>query len=175
MADVYGLLAEFPQPEDLIAAVGSVRDAGYRRIEAYTPYPVDGLAEALDIRERRIPAVGFLGGVFGAVLALSFQSYIAIDYPLNVGGRPVFSWPAFSVIAFELTILFTALFAIGYMFWRDRLPRLNHPLFGAPRFHLASADRFFLCIESADPHFDVEATQTFLRSLRPVSVARVPL
>jgi hypothetical protein len=174
MTDAYGLLAEFPDPAALIAAVERVRAAGYRRMEAYTPFPVDGLAGAVGLSETRIRRWGLAGGVFGAAAGFLMQVYAATDYPLNVGGRPVVPVTAFMVVTFELAILFAVTAAIAAMFVLNRLPRLNHPLFNARRFHLASRDRFFLCVERDDPRYDAGGTRALLESLNPVSVTEVP-
>lgn len=173
MSDAYGLLAEFRDPEALIAAVGQVRAAGYRRLEAFSPFPVGGLAEAVGVHETRVRWWGLAGGVFGAALAFLMQVYVATDYPLNAGGRPIIATTAFMVVTFELTILFAATGAIGAMFILNHLPRLSHPLFNAPRFLLASRDRFFLCIERTDDRYDAAGTRSLLESLNPVSVTEV--
>lgn len=169
MAERVLLLAEFASADALLEAIGKARGAGFRRIEAFTPFPVEGLAEALGIRERAIGPLTFAGGVFGALLGYLMQIYVNLDYPLNVGGRDLIAVPAFLVVTFELTILFAVLAAIVGMLVLDRLPRLNHPLFEVPRFRLASLDRFFLCLESEDR----AAAERLLRSLAPVGVSEV--
>lgn len=170
----YGLLAEFATPEAVLEAARRARAAGYRRMDAYTPFPVKGLAEAIGFREARVPRLTLIGGVFGAALAFFMQVYVSLDYPLNVGGRPLVPVPAFLVVTFELTILFAVLFSVGSMLFFNGLPRLHHPLFEAAPFQLESMDRFFLCIESADARFDRQQTAAFLRSLGPLSISEVP-
>ena len=169
MADRALLLAEFASADALLKAIHRARSEGFRRMEAFTPFPVEGIAEALGIRERAIGPITFAGGVFGALLGYLMQVYVNLDYPLNVGGRDVIAVPAFLVVTFELTILFAVLAAILGMLVLDRLPRLSHPLFEAPRFRLASLDRFFLCIDSEDR----AAAERFLRGLAPVGVSEV--
>jgi hypothetical protein len=170
----YGLLAEFDSPEALLGAARAARDAGYRRLDAFTPFPVEGLARILRIPRPNISAIGLIGGSTGAAVALIMQFYISYDYPLNVGGRPVYPLTAFAVVTFELTVLFSALSMIIAMLWQNGLPRLNYPVFGARRFHRASKDRFFLCIEGADAKFDHQATSGFLKEAGALSVELVP-
>src|SRR3989441_8489764 len=172
---LYGLVAAFTTPEALLEATRQARRAGYRRLEAYTPFPVEGLAEALDFHQTHIPLVVLLGGIVGGVGGYVLQYWInVIDYPLNVGGRPLHSWPAFIPVTFELTVLCAALFAVLGMLALNGLPMPYHPLFHVPRFALATRDRFFLCIEAVDPKFDRETTEQFLASLQPREVTEVP-
>lgn len=168
-----GLLAEFGSPDALLDALDDARRAGYSRLDAFTPFPIEGLAERIGFRERRVPWLALLGGGFGAALGFGMQVYVNLDYPLNVGGRAVISTPAFLVVSFELMILFAVLFAIVGMLALDRLPRLHHPLFDAERFHLASVDRFFLYVGSDDPRFDRAEAAAFLRGLGAASVTEV--
>jgi len=165
---IYGLMAEFENPNDLVAAARQAREAGYVKLDAYTPYPVEALAEALDIHDRRLPAVvlggGILGGLFGYALCY-WTSVMA--YPLNIGGKPFHSAPAFIVPTFETTILFAAFAAVLGMLGLNGLPMPYHPVFNTPRFALASRDRFFLCIEARDPKFDRDETWAFLTRLAP--------
>jgi hypothetical protein len=170
----YGLLAEFDSPEALLEAARAARDAGYRRLDAFTPFPVDGLARILQIPRPRISLVGLIGGLVGAAIALIMQCYVSYDFPIDVGGRPVYAISAFAVVTFELTVLFSALSMIFVMLWQNGLPRLNYPVFGASRFHLASKDRFFLCIEGDDARFDPQSTSTFLKKAGALSVELVP-
>jgi hypothetical protein len=175
MADQpYGLLAEFDSPEALLNAARAARGAGYRRLDAFTPFPVEGLARILRIPQPNISVVGLIGGFTGAAVALIMQYCVSYDYPLNVGGRPVYPLTAFAVVTFELTVLFSALSMIFAMLWQNGLPRLNYPVFGAKRFHLASRDRFFLCIEANDAKFDHHATSGFLKTAGALSIELVP-
>jgi hypothetical protein len=175
MADrPFGLLAEFDSPEALLKAARKTREAGYRALDAFTPFPVEGLARTLRLPRPKISWVGLFGGFAGSAFALLMQSYVSYDFPLNVGGRPVYALSAFAVVTFELTILFSALSMIVAMLWQNGLPRLNFPLFAARRFHLASKDRFFLCVESRDAAFDEQGTASFLKGLGAISVELVP-
>lgn len=171
MADgLYGLLAEFKSPEALLAAARRARAAGYKHLEAFTPFPVETLPRVLRLPRPRISLVGLIGGFAGAGIALLMQYYVNYDYPLDVGGRPLYALSAFAVVTFELTILFSALSMIVVMLWQNGLPRLSHPVFDAPRFRLASKDRFFLCIRGDDAAFDEGAADAFLRSVEAISV-----
>ena len=173
-ASVYGLLAEFDSPDDLVAAGERAYADGYRRLDAYTPFPVHGLAEAIGFRTNRLPLLVLIGGIVGAGVGFFSQYYAAvIDYPLNVGGRPLNSWPAFIPITFEVTILVAATTAVLGMLALNGLPQPYHPVFNAPRFALATRDRFFLCIEATDPRFDSEATRRFLEGLGAKEVTDV--
>jgi len=175
MADrTYGLLAEFDGPETLKTAVRKARDAGYTRLDAFTPFPVEGLDRLLRLPRPNISWVGLIGGLSGGSFALLMQCYVSYDFPLNVGGRPLYAISAFAVVMFELTILFSALSMIVVMLWQNGLPRLNYPLFGADRFHLASKDRFFLCIGADDGEFDEDRTSILLREVGASSVEIVP-
>jgi hypothetical protein len=171
---LYALLAEFSQPEALVAAARRAR-ADYREVDAYTPYSVEGLSEALGFTRDRIPLITLLGGLVGGAGAYFMQWYTAvIDYPINSGGRPLHSWPAFIPPTFELTILGAALAAFFGLWFANGLPRLNHPVFNAPDFDLASRNRFFLAIRASDPRFDVTGTRDFLLGLAPLCVIEVP-
>jgi hypothetical protein len=169
----HGLLAEFDSPEALTAAAKKARAAGYRRLDAFTPFPVDGLAQILRLPRPSISRVGLIGGFAGGGFALLMQCYVNYDFPLNVGGRPLYAISAFAVVMFELTILFSALSMITAMLWQNGLPRLNYPLFAAARFHRASKDRFFLCVSADDGKFDQDRTSGFLRNLGASSVELV--
>ncbi len=171
---LYGLMAEFEQPEQVLAAVERAYQEGYRRMDAYSPFPVDGLAEALGRRGTAVPLIVLIGGIIGGLGGYFMEWYATvISYKINVGGRPFHSWPAYIPIAFELTILSAALCALVGMLALNRLPQPYHPVFNAPDFDRASQDRFFLCIEAADPKFDLTATRAFIQSLKPVKVTEV--
>jgi hypothetical protein len=173
-AQLYGVLAEFDTPERLCTAARAARDAGYDRLDAYTPFPVEGLAEALGVPPTRLPWLVFAGGVAGAFLAYAMQWYAAaVAYPLNVGGRPYNSWPAFIPITFELAVLGAALTGLFSMLFANGLPRLDHPLFEVERFALASRERFFLCVEARDPRFDRERVRALLGPLEPEAIVDV--
>lgn len=174
-ANLYGLVAEFEHPEDLLAATQRAYDAGYRRMGAYTPIPIDGLIEALGTPPTRLPYLTLTGAVLGGATGYAMQYYASvISYPLNIGGRPFHSWPSFMPIVFELSILGAALFSVLGMLALNGLPTPYHPLFNVPEFKLASRNRFFLCIQAHDPAFEFDRTQTFLTSLKPRSVLEVP-
>jgi Protein of unknown function (DUF3341) len=171
---LYGLMAEFDSPSDLLDAAQRAYDEGYRRMDAYTPFPVHGLAEALGFHRTRLPLLVLFGGIAGCIGGYCLQYWIAaIDYPLNVGGRPLNSWPAFIPVTFELTILVAALAAVLGMLALNRLPMPYHPVFNVPEFELASRNRFFLCIEASDPRFDSGETKHFLESLKARAVFQV--
>ena len=172
--DSYGLLAEFHDPSSLVSAAARATEAGYRRVDAFTPFPVHGLDEALKFRDRRLPLLVLGGGVVGALAGFGLQVWInLVAYPLNIGGKPNFSWPMFIPVTFETTVLFAALAAVFGMILLNGLPQPYHPVFNAPRFALASRDRFFLVIEAADPKFDRVATRNFLNTLHPHEVVDV--
>ena len=172
--DLYGIMAEFEDPEELIAATRRAYEEGYRKMDAYTPFPVHGLSEALGHRGIRLPRIVLAGGVVGGLLGYGLQYYAsAISYPVNIGGRPLNSWPAFIPVTFEMTILVAALTAVLGMLALNGLPQPYHPVFNVPRFELASRNHFFLCIEATDPMFDPDATRRFLEGLGPTSVSEV--
>jgi hypothetical protein len=172
---LYGLLAEFRTAEELVAATNRARVEGYRRIEAYSPFPLEGLVEATGGFKDRVPLITLIGGVLGGAGGFFLQWYAAvIDYPINVGGRPLNSWPSFIPATFELTVLGAALFAVFGMLAMNRLPKLYHPLFNVPEFELASRSRFFLCLRCEDPKFEVEGTREFMQSLNPIALSEVP-
>jgi len=171
--NIYGLVVEFDTPEELLHAAERTRARGYRKIDAFTPFPIEGLPQALGKRTY-VPLLVLIAGVIGGVGAYFMQWYAnAISYPLNVGGRPIHSWPAFIPITFELTVLAAAITGFLAVFILSGLPRLHHPLFDLPRFERASQDRFFLCVEARDPIFDLSRTREFLLALNPRSVAEV--
>ena len=171
---IYGLLAEFETATDLLNAAAAAHQAGYRRVDAYSPFPVEGLAEALGFRRTGLPHLVFVAGLIGCVGGFFMQYYaMAISYPLNIAGRPLNSWPAFLPVTFELTVLIAGLAAILGMLALNGLPRPHHPVFNVPRFALSSRDRFFLLIKARDPRFDRRATRDFLQTLRPYEVSEV--
>jgi hypothetical protein len=172
--DTYGLMAEFENPSDAVAAARHVYEAGYRKIDAFSPYPVEELSEAIGVHSTKMSLLVLIGGLIGGTLGYLLQYYLlVIDYPLNVGGKPPHSWPAFIPITFECTVLGAALFAVFGMMALNGLPEPYHPVFNAPNFALASRDRFFVLVESTDPKFDREHTAEFLRSLGPREVTDV--
>jgi len=171
---VHGIVAEFDDPDALVAAVKRTREAGYRKFDAYSPFPIHGLAEAMDFNDIRIPWMAFFGGLTGCLLGLGFQTFVAVvDYPWNVGGKPLFSWPQFIPITFEATVLCTGLCTFVTKFALNGMPRPYHPMFNARNFERATQDRFFLCIESRDVQFDTVATSAFLTGLGSLDVSEV--
>lgn len=173
-APLYGLLAEFSSPQELLNAARRTADEGYREIDAYTPFPIEEIIEIIDHRRPLLPVIVFVGGAAGCASGYILQYWTsAVDYPLNIGGRPLNSWPMFIPITFEMTILFAVLAAVLGMFALNRLPMPYHPLFNSPRFALASLERYFLAIQSTDPLFDREATRAFLLTLNPTTVSDV--
>jgi hypothetical protein len=171
---LYGLMAEFDSPTDVVEAARATYDAGYRRINAYSPYPIEELSEAIGFHSTRLPLIVLIGGIIGGLIGYGLQYYVAvIDYPINVGGRPFHSWPSFIPITFEMTILFAALSAVFGMLALNKLPQPYHPVFNAERFALASRDRFFLVIEANDPKFDADKARDFLKTLNPKEVVDV--
>jgi Protein of unknown function (DUF3341) len=171
---VYGLMAEFEDPNSLIAATRRAHAEGYRRMDAYSPYPIEELHEALGSPHTKLPLIVLVGGLTGCIGGYGLQYWSSvIAYPLNIGGKPLHSWPAFIPVTFECTILVAALSCVLGMLALNGLPQPYHPVFNVPRFALASRNRFFLCIESKDAKFDVEATRRFLDTLNPREVTTV--
>lgn len=170
----YALLAEFLSAEDVLRAATASYAGGYRRMEAYSPLPVEGLSEAIGFTKNRIPLVVFIGGLMGAIGGYGLQWYSAVvDYPLIIGGRPFHSWPAFLPITFETTVLAAAIAAVFGMLALNGLPRPHHPIFSIPSFANASRSRFFLSILADDPQFDEGETRKFLEGLAPHDVHKV--
>ncbi len=172
---VYGLLAEFDTADELVHAARQARQDGWRKMDCYTPYPVEEAAEAIGFHRNMVPLVTLLGGITGGALMFWLETWISVQaYPLNIGGRPLFSWPAFIVPAYELTILIAGLSAAFGMLALNGFPTLYHPLFNAPNFRDgATTDKFFLCLEAKDPKFSREETKAYLESFKPVSVVEV--
>jgi len=171
---IYGLMAEFDNPTSLVLAARKTREAGYRRMDAYSPFPIEELSDALGHHHDPLPMLVLIGGVVGGTAGFLLQYYAAvIDYPLNIGGRPLLSWPSFIPVTFEMTILVAAFVAVLGMLGLNGLPMPYHPVFNVERFVNASRSRFFLCIESRDPLFDKQATGEFLESLEPREVSEV--
>ncbi len=170
---LYGLAAEFETHEQLVRAAEESYAHGFRKMDGYAPFPVDGLAEALG-KKNHIPLLVLLGGILGGSSAY-FMEWFAnvVSYPINIGGRPLHSWPAFIPITFELTVLGAALTAFFGSLVLNGLPHPYHPMFNLPEFERASQDRFFLCIEARDPQFDAIKTREFLQTLVPIQVSEV--
>ena len=172
---IYGLMAEFDSAQALVDAGRKTREAGYKKIDAYSPFPIEGLAEEIGMHFDEIPLTVLIGGIIGGSTGYLMQYWMAaVDYPLNIGGKPPHSWPAFIVITFEMTILFAGISAVLGMLAFNGLPMPYHPVFNVPRFALASKDRFFLIIFSTDKNYDPARTRQFLERLNPISVAEVP-
>ncbi len=171
---LYGLIAEFDTSDRLIHAAEQTRADGYRKLDAYTPYPIEEVSEALGHHGSRLPLLVLIGGILGALGGFGLQYWVSvIAYPLNIGGRPLNSWIAFVPVTFESTVLLAALAAVLGMLALNGLPKPYHPVFNAERFALASRDRYFLCIEAEDEKFDREATESFLQGLDPIGVYEV--
>jgi hypothetical protein len=171
---LYGLLAEFHTPLEVIEAAERVHHAGYRRVDAYSPYPIEALSEALGLHRSPLPKLVLAGGVVGLLVGYGLEYWAAvIEYPMNIGGRPFHSWPAFIPPAFETTILFAAGAAVLGMLGLNRLPEPYHPVFNVPGFALATRDKFFICVEATDPKFDAKETRRFLEGLGATLVSEV--
>ena len=172
---IYGIMAEFDSPSDLVAAARRTYEAGYQKIDAYSPFPIEELAEAIGFHHNAVPLVVLIGGLLGCVSGYSLQYWVSvITYPINVGGRPFHSWPAFIVVTFEMTILFAGIAAVLGMLALNGLPMPYHPVFNVPRFAFATKDRFFLMIFSTDAKFNTVETRRFLEGLGPRSISEVP-
>jgi len=171
---IYGLLAEFDSPGALVAAAEKTRLAGYRKIDAYSPIPIEELNDALGFKRTRLPILVFLGGLCGGLGGFSLEAWAStLAYPMNIGGRPALSWPQFIPVTFETTVLGAALTAFVGMWALNKLPQPYHPVFNVPAFARASSDRFFLLIESADPRFAYDDARHFLEGLHPLGVSDV--
>src|SRR5947207_13556137 len=173
---LYGVMAQFENPRDLVGAARGRYGAGYRRINGYSPFPSEELSEAIGFRRTLLPLIVLVGGIIGALAGFFMQYWMeVIDYPINVGGKPFNSWPAFIPITFECTVLAAAFAAVLGMLALNKLPQPYHPVFNAPNFALATRDSFFLVIESEDPKFDHDDAVRFLRSLKARDVGDVEL
>ena len=174
MNETYGLMAEFSTHEELVHAAAKAYERGFRKMDGYAPFPVEGLAEALG-KKTRLQLLVLIGGIIGG-LGAYFMEWDAnvVSYPINIGGRPLNSWPAFIPITFELTVLGASLTAFLFALGLNGLPHPYHPVFNVPEFERASQDRFFLCIEARDPAFDPQKTREFLQRMNPFQVAEIP-
>ena len=173
---LYGVMAEFGGPNELVAAARKVYSLGYRRINGYSPYPIEELSEAIGFTHTRLPLIVFIGGLLGGLAGFFMQYYMeVIDYPLNVGGKPLNSWPAFIPITFEMTVLAAAFSAVLGMLVLNRLPQPYHPVFNVPNFAMATRDRFFLAVEANDPKFNHEEVVNLLKSLDALEVNDVEI
>jgi hypothetical protein len=171
---IYGLMAEFEDPTSLVTATERAHHEGYRHMDAYSPFPIEALHHALGAKPSKLPLIVLIGGLIGCIGGYSLQYWVSvIAYPVNIGGKPFHSWPAFIPVTFECTILAAALSCVLGMLALNGLPMPYHPVFNLARFALASRNRFFLCIEAKDPKFDLEATRRFLESLEPREVSTV--
>lgn len=171
---VYGLMAEFENPSDLMNAARKAHEEGYRKMDAYSPFPIEELSEAVGFHHTKLPMIVLIGGIVGCLGGFFLQYWVSvIDYPVNVGGRPFYSWPSFIPVTFETTVLCAALSAVLGMLGLNGLPQPYHPVFNVKRFALATRDRFFLCIESRDPKFELDGTRRFLETLTPREVSEV--
>ncbi len=171
----YGMMAEFDSVNALVDAANRTREAGYKKIDAYSPFPVEGLAEAIGFHHDEVPLVVLIGALLGGLGGYLLQYWISVvSYPINVGGKPYHSWPAFIVVTFEMTILFGGIFAVLGMLALNGLPMPYHPVFNVPRFAFATKDRFFLIVFSSDPKYKPDEVRRFLDSLAPRSVSEVP-
>ncbi len=171
---LYGLIAEFDSPKELTEAAKKAYAAGYRTMEAYSPFPIHHLHEHLGVKKTRIPLAVLIGGITGTCTGLAMQTWASVfNYPMNIGGRPLFSWPSFIPICFELTILFAAFSAFFSLMVSNGFPRPYHPVFNAKNFERATKDGFFLCIASEDKIFELEKTRSLLKSLNPKEVSEV--
>lgn len=171
---VFGMIAEFDTPEELLHATKRAYEAGYRSMDAYSPFPIHGLAEAMGVKKTYVPVITLLGALSGTIAALSLQYFTMVwHYPYMAGGKPFNSWPSWMPVTFELTILFGAFAALGSMLAFNGLPRPYHPIFNAKRFERASSDGFFLCIEKTDSQYHADSVRNFLQELKPVDVSEV--
>jgi hypothetical protein len=167
-------MAEFDTPTELVRAATAAHQRGYRKLDAYSPFPIEELNDALHLHHNKLSLIVLIGGIIGGLSGYLLQYYVTVmHYPINIAGRPLHSWPSYIVITFELTILLASISAVVGLMALCGLPMPYHPTFNVPRFALATHDRFFLCIESADPLFDSIQTSDFLRTLEPREVSEV--
>jgi hypothetical protein len=172
---LYGLMAEFETPTELVNACKAAYAEGYREMDAYSPFPIEEASEAIGFHKSAVPLIVLLGGILGGTSGFALQYWInVIAYPLNIGGKPYDSWPAFIVPTFEMTILFAGLCGMFGMFALNGLPQPYHPVFNVDKFSAATRDKFFLCVEATDPKFDLVGTQQFMQRLKPLSISEVP-
>jgi hypothetical protein len=172
---LYGVMAEFDNPTDLVHAAKGAFEAGYRKMDTYTPYPLEEAAEAVGVHHNRVPLVCLIGAILGMCGGYSLEYWVSvINYPINVGGKPFHSWPAFIPVTFECAVLGASLAAVFGMLVLNGLPQPYHPVFNSPNFLRASRDRFFLCIESQDPRFRLDDTKRFLQGFHPREITEVP-
>lgn len=172
---IYGLMAEFVSPEAVVAAAHRTYQAGYRKIDAYSPFPIEELSEAIGFHNNGVAPICLTGGLLGCIGGFMLQWWInTINYPVNIGGRPYNSWPSFIIVTFEMTILFGGLSAVAGMLMLNGLPQPYHPVFNVPQFSGVTRDRFFVLIFSTDPQYDPVETRRFLEGLSPHSIAEVP-
>jgi hypothetical protein len=172
---LYGLMAEFETPTDLLNACKSAYAEGYRDMDAYSPFPIEEASEAIGFHKSAVPLVTLVGGLLGGLSGFALQYWINVfAYPLNIGGKPYNSWPAFIVPTFEMTILFAGIIGMLGMFALNGLPQPYHPVFNVDRFSKVTRNRFFLCVEASDPKFDPAGTRQFMERLKPLSISEVP-
>lgn len=175
MKPIWGLLAEFENSEELLQAARKAHKEGYRKMDAYSPFPVADLPESMGVNDNSVALACLVGGILGGLSAYLLQFWITTKaFPINVGGRPLHSWPSYIPVTFEMTVLFASFGAFFGMWALNGLPMPFHPLFSVKRFAGVTRNRFFLCIESADPRFDMVSTREFLMSLNPQSIEEVP-
>jgi len=173
-AGLYGVIAEFDSPAALVRATRAVSEQGYRKMDAYTPFPIEELSDILHLHKNKLPLIVLIGGILGGLTGYVLQYFVSVIYfPINIAGRPLHSWPSYIIITFELTILFGCLSAFFGMLALCGLPTPYHPVFNVPQFAAASRDRFFLCIEATDPLFDPETTCDLLGALEAREVSDV--
>jgi hypothetical protein len=171
---IYGVMAEFEDPTSLVNAARAAYQQGFRKLDAYTPFPIEELHEVLHLHKNKLPLIVLIGGLLGGLTGYLMQYFVTVIYfPINIGGRPLHSWPSYIIITFELTILFGSIAAVLGLLGLCGLPMPYHPTFNVPRFSAATHDRFFLCIEAADPLFDLQNTSRFLETMEPKEVSQV--